>query len=499
MKLVGDRSQDNRRRMRRTVGFVGIVVVLAVTAFGPAPVAMADPGSAAWASAGPGSSTLSDGADTAPQFSYQVSGTNGGWSFQTTASDRGTLTLPYTWQGFHSFFQVRAALTAVVYSNTGQLRQRVGLVNAGPANCCSSPSGGFFYSGTVSLDVQAGDRYGFELSGSNSDSARFLGGTFTVGTPGPQLQLPTMAPVEATGPDGAAVPFIASAQDPQDGSVDTVCTPASGSTFGIGSTTVTCKADASDRVRATGSFVVVVRDTTGPSLELPGDITLEATGADGAELTYPSLANDLVDGTVPVSCDTPSGSVVPLGSRTVTCTSRDSRGNTSSGAFTVVTQDTTAPVLSLPATGPILDAQAPDGAVVSYESSAHDVVNGALPAGCEPASGSLFAIGITHVSCSVSDDAGNTATGQFDVTVRGAAQQADLLASAVVGVGPGGSLASKVGSIQSAIDAGERSEALNMLRAFRNEVRAQTGKKISDSAASTLTTAANRIATVLGG
>src|SRR4029450_11774846 len=34
------------------------------------------------------------------------------------------------------------------------------LVNAGPVNCCTPPSGGFTYSGTTPLSVQAGDTYG---------------------------------------------------------------------------------------------------------------------------------------------------------------------------------------------------------------------------------------------------------------------------------------------------------------------------------------------------
>jgi hypothetical protein len=78
--------------------------------------------------------------------------------------------------------------------------------------------------------------------------------------------------------------------------------------------------------------------------------------------------------------------------------------------------DTTAPVLTLPA--PIVAATSVSGAIVTYLASAVDLVDGARPVSCTPASGSAFAIGTTSVSCSASDTRGNTATGSFVVTVN---------------------------------------------------------------------------------
>ena len=54
------------------------------------------------------------------------------------------------------------------------------LHSAGPVNCCAAPSGGFDYSGTATFDLQAGDVYGFRMSGSHFDSDRRLLGTLTV-------------------------------------------------------------------------------------------------------------------------------------------------------------------------------------------------------------------------------------------------------------------------------------------------------------------------------
>jgi hypothetical protein len=72
-----------------------------------------------------------------------------------------------------------------------------------------------------------------------------------------------------------------------------------------------------------------------PTLVLPVDITAEATGPDGATVTYTATATDLVDGTVPVSCTPVSGSVFAPGVTTATCSATDSDGNTAQGSFRV--------------------------------------------------------------------------------------------------------------------------------------------------------------------
>jgi len=59
------------------------------------------------------------------------------------------------------------------------------------------------------------------------------------------------------------------------------------------------------------------------------------------------------------------------------------------------------------------------GASVSYSGySAADLVDGALPTTCSPASGSSFAFGATPVTFSASDSHGNTGSKQFKVTVN---------------------------------------------------------------------------------
>ncbi len=57
-----------------------------------------------------------------------------------------------------------------------------------------------------------------------------------------------------------------------------------------------------------------MQDTTPPSLNLPGNITVGATGP--TVVTYTATATDLVDGSVPVSCSPASGSTFALGQTT---------------------------------------------------------------------------------------------------------------------------------------------------------------------------------------
>jgi hypothetical protein len=84
--------------------------------------------------------------------------------------------------------------------------------------------------------------------------------------------------------------------------------------------------------------------------------------------------------------------------------------------------DRTAPVITVPARVEI-PATSPAGAYASFAVTAVDDVDGALTPTCSPQSGALFAIGLTTVSCSATDRAGNTARATFPVVVEGAVRQ----------------------------------------------------------------------------
>ena len=62
-------------------------------------------------------------------------------------------------------------------------------------------------------------------------------------------------------------------------------------------------------------------------------------------------------------------------------------------------------------------ATQPGGAIVTFATSATDNTDGALPVTCSPASGSVFAVGVTPVTCTATDAAGNSVSTSFTVTV----------------------------------------------------------------------------------
>jgi len=92
----------------------------------------------------------------------------------------------------------------------------------------------------------------------------------------------------------------------------------------------------------------------------------------------------------------------------------DGHGRGSPGR--IVTPDTTAPVLTAPASVSAT-ATDPSGIVVTFDVTALDDVDGATAVTCVPASGTKFAVGVTAVACSSTDAAGNTGTATFNVTV----------------------------------------------------------------------------------
>jgi hypothetical protein len=165
----------------------------------------------------------------------------------------------------------------------------------------------------------------------------------------------------------------------------------------------------------------------------------------------------------------------------------------------LVTQDTTPPVMTLPS-GVAADATSPAGATVSYTVTATDDFDPHPSVWCAPASGSLFPIGDTTVHCTATDASGNASHGSFTVHVKGAGEQlADLLQRVVQQkLGPGFSLPAKLRAALAQLAPAHPRVTCLVLGALSNELRAQTGKKISATDAASLEADLARIENVLG-
>lgn len=131
---------------------------------------------------------------------------------------------------------------------------------------------------------------------------------------------------EATSATGAVVSFTVNSTDNLDGTQPASCSPASGSTFALGTTTVTCdKTDLAGNVATSTTFDVIVQDTTAPSITLNGASTLSVSY--GSVFSDPgATASDLVDGSVQVNTVSNVDTNV-IGSYQVTYDAMDSHGN----------------------------------------------------------------------------------------------------------------------------------------------------------------------------
>ncbi len=283
----------------------------------------------------------------------------------------------------------------------------VDIVDGAGTVACVPASGSVFPIGTTAVTCSSTDAHG------NTTTGQF---DVTVLNSAPTFAPPASITQEAVGADGGVVTFAAAGNDVEDGLLTAVCSPATGATFPIGATTVSCTVTDVALATATATFTVTITDTTAPALTLPAVTPLYATGSAGRIMNYTVTATDIVDGNRTVTCSKASGSTFPIGTTTVSCSSVDTRGNSSTGTFAVTVLNN-APTFTPPANITV-NATGSNGAVVTFVAVGQDVENGARTAVCAPASGATFPIATTTVNCTVTDTAGATATGSFTVTVK---------------------------------------------------------------------------------
>jgi hypothetical protein len=280
---------------------------------------------------------------------------------------------------------------------------------------CKPASGLIFPLGTTTVTCTATDIAG------NSAFATFTVTIIKDTTPPVIGNVPTSINANGTSSAGAVVTYPnPTATDNVDGTDPVTCLPPSNSTFPYGPTTVICTATDVAGNSATASFTVTVKDVTAPTITTPGPITAAAVNAGGAQVSYGVSVSD-PDDAATVSCIPASGSTFRLGVTTVNCTASDTRSNNSKASFTVDVKDTTPPLIgNLPPLSTLTyEANSPAGSSPHFTTpSATDNVDGTDPVTCAPASGAMFPLGPTTVTCTATDAAGNGATATFTVTVQ---------------------------------------------------------------------------------
>ena len=197
--------------------------------------------------------------------------------------------------------------------------------------------------------------------------------------------------------------------------------PASGTEFEVGTTTVTYTVTDINGNSTTESFTVTVNDTEAPGLTCPQDITVSTTtGESFAIVTFmEATVTDNCGATVEQTAGPVSGSPFSLGTTTVTFTATDDAGNTTECSFTVTVEDDSDPTLECPSDiSQNVDA-GECGAVVTFSTpeAFDNSGNVTVEQTAGPNSGEQFPVGITTVTFTATDDAGNSAECSFTVTV----------------------------------------------------------------------------------
>jgi uncharacterized repeat protein (TIGR01451 family) len=227
----------------------------------------------------------------------------------------------------------------------------------------------------------------------------------------------------AAGQCSAAVTYTVTATDAN--SVPSIlCNPPSGATFPKGTNVVVCTGTDSVGNASSCSFRVIVQDTEKPALgACPGAIVrANDPGQCGAVITFSApTATDNCPGPVSVVCVPASGSAFALGTTQVTCTATDAAGNHSSCSFPVTVQDKEGPRITCPKDIVVPTDAGACQAIVSFATpAAVDQCPGTVAVVCSPPSGSAFPIGVTAVTCTATDAAGNQTQCVFTVTVQDA-------------------------------------------------------------------------------
>lgn len=225
-------------------------------------------------------------------------------------------------------------------------------------------------------------------------------------TKSPAITAPPSITQEATGPltsINLGTPTATDIADP-DLSI-TNDSPAEG--FPIGTATVTWTVTDDSGNSATATQAVTITDTIAPSITAPAAITFEATDQLTSVPLGDPISSDIVDPTLSIENDAPSGGF-PVGATTVTWTATDDSDNTAIDTQLVTIKDTTAPSINAPsditqdATGPLTFVSIGSATAIDMVDPFPTITNDA------PSEG--FPIGTTMITWTAVDASGNSAT-----------------------------------------------------------------------------------------
>jgi hypothetical protein len=216
-------------------------------------------------------------------------------------------------------------------------------------------------------------------------------------------------------------------------------------------------------------------------------------------------ANDSCQGSLGTTrTGVPGGNVFPVGTTTITYSATDAHNNTGTATQTVTVIDNTQPVISCPL--PItLEPSCPSGAIATWTPPVGtDNCASTTTQTAGPAPDSVFPIGTTTVTYTVTDASGNAASCSFTVTVLTPQAVIQNMMNAVNALsGLTGTqrqgLLSKLQAALDAINQGKPNVACNKLADFISQVQGYINNGTLTSAqGQPLINSANKVRNTIG-
>jgi hypothetical protein len=153
----------------------------------------------------------------------------------------------------------------------------------------------------------------------------------------PTINAPADFEVNTDYAEGISVEFDVTATDLIGLSSPASCNMESGSMFPLGESVITCTATDTSGNTGIASFKIkVVTDIEPPVINVPSDITVDATSQSGASVEYPTVtATDPFGIMEGPTCDRPSNAFFQVGTTIVKCTAKNNNGFVSETTFSV--------------------------------------------------------------------------------------------------------------------------------------------------------------------
>ncbi len=198
----------------------------------------------------------------------------------------------------------------------------------------------------------------------------------------------------------------------------------SGSVFPVGSTSIEFTATDGAGNSSSCSFLVTVQDNEDPVINCPSNINASTDpGTCDAVVSFstPSFSDNCT-ATIAQTGGLPSGSTFPVGATTIEFTATDSAGNTEICSFEVIVSDDEDPTITCPADQEVLPDSGdnyilPDYVALGDVTASDNCTTPVTDISQDPVAGTALPVGIYTISFTATDDAGNSESCNFVLSV----------------------------------------------------------------------------------